>query len=102
MRRASRMRETPDEKLRLAENRRRMRQVDAQMDVVRAKIAPDLAELDRLTNVKGELVRENARIQCAAAARIARCINERALAAKNNAPAAGDGDEGRKENENGK
>lgn len=79
-----------------------MRQVDAQMDVVRAKIAPDLAELDRLTNVKGELVRENARIQCAAAARIARRINERALAAKNNAPASGDGDEGRKENENGK
>lgn len=35
------------------------------------------------------------------AARIARRINERALAAKNNAPAAGDGDEGRKENENG-
>lgn len=96
------MRETPEEKLRLAENRRRMRQVDAQMDVVRAKIAPDLAELDRLTNVKGELVRENARIQCAAAARIARRINERALAAKNNAPAAEDGDEGRKENENGK
>ena len=96
------MRETPDEKLRLAENRRRMRQIDAQMDVVRAKIAPDLAELDRLTNVKGELVRENARIQCAAAARIARRINERALAAKNNAPAAEDGDEGRKENENGK
>jgi hypothetical protein len=95
------MRETPDEKLRLAENRRRMRQIDAQMDVVRAKIAPDLAELDRLTNVKGELVRENARIQCAAAARIARRINERALAAKNNAPAADDGDEGRKENENG-
>nr|DAP45958.1 MAG TPA: hypothetical protein [Caudoviricetes sp.] len=96
------MRETPEEKLLLAENRRRMRQVDAQMDVVRAKIAPDLAELDRLTNVKGELVRENARIQCASAARIARRINERALAAKNNAPAAGDGDEGRKENENGK
>lgn len=96
------MRETPEEKLRLAENRRRMRQVDAQMDVVRAKIAPDLAELDRLTNVKGELVRENARIQCAAAARIASRINERALAAKNNAPAAEDGDEGRKENENGK
>lgn len=96
------MRETPDEKLRLAENRRRMRQVDAQMDVVRARIAPDLAELDRLANVKGELVRENARIQCAAAARIARRINERALAAKNNAPAAEDGDEGRKENENGK
>lgn len=96
------MRETPEEKLRLAENRRRMRQLDAQMDVVRAKIAPDLAELDRLTNVKGELVRENARIQCAAAARIARRINERALAAKNNAPAAEDGDEGRKENENGK
>lgn len=96
------MRETPGEKLRLAENRRRMRQVDAQMDVVRAKIAPDLAELDRLTNVKGELVRENARIQCAAAARVARRINERALAAKNNAPAAKAGDEGRKENENGK
>lgn len=96
------MRETPEEKLRLAENRRRMRQVDAQMDVVRARIAPELAELDRLTNVKGELVRENARIQCAAAARIARRINERALAVKNNAPAAGDGDEGRKENENGK
>lgn len=96
------MRETPEEKLLLAENRRRMRQVDAQMDVVRAKIAPDLAELDRLTNVKGELVQENARIQCAAAARIARRINERALAAKNNTPAAGDGDEGRKENENGK
>ena len=96
------MRETPEEKLSLAENRRRMRQVDAQMDVVRAKIAPDLAELDRLTNVKGELVRENARIQCAAAARIARRINDRALAAKNNAPAAGDGDEGRKENATGK
>ena len=96
------MRETPDEKLRLAENRRRMRQIDAQMDVVRARIAPDLAELDRLTNVKGELVRENARIQCAAAARVARRINERALAAKNNAPVAVDGDEGRKENENGK
>lgn len=94
--------ETPDEKLRLAENRRRMRQIDAQMDVVRTKIAPDLAELDRLTGVKGKLVRENARIQCAAAARIARRINERALAAKNNAPATGTGDGDRKENENGK
>lgn len=96
------MRETPEEKLRLAENRRRMRQVDAQMDVVRARIAPELAELDRLTNVKGELVRENARIQCAAAARVARRINERALAAKNNVPATGNGDGDRKENENGK
>lgn len=79
-----------------------MRQIDAQMDVVRARIAPEIAELDRLTGVKGELARENTRIQCAVAARIARRIHERALAAKNNAPATGTGDGDRKENENGK